>query len=395
MDIKIILSTNENYAGPTAVAIKSVIDNCNKKNTYYFFILHSGLNADLQNKYLAMQTDNVEITCVDITDMAGKVSGLKYGHLTSETLFRLFIPELFPDDEKILYMDGDMVALDDIGKLYDIDLTNYVVAAAPDTGAYETVKHYESFMKSQPEENFNAGLLLINIPLFRELRIKEKCIELLLTDDESAERKLTYMDQDALNIVCQGKVRLFDMAWNVQPLVRDQEMECTMITPLCRKQYESAMESPKLIHYTGRQKPWLYPGALFADKFWEYEKQVDFHDEIVKVYEGELNKLGSRYPYWNIERGRNIVIYGAGYQGRILKRLLKRSGYACVVMMVDANYDGLNVKSVAEISDIEFDQIIIAVENENAVNEIYQNLVKKGVPDKKIVWLFERKCPWK
>lgn len=395
MDIKIILSTNENYAGPTAVAIKSVIENRDRKNTYHFYILHSGLDNNLQKKYLTLQSENVKITCIDIADMAGMTAGLKHGHLTSETLFRLFIPELFPDDEKVLYMDGDMIALDDIGKLYDMELTNYVAAAAPDTGAYETVKHYEGFMKSQPGENFNAGLLLINIPLFRELRIKEKCMELLLADAESAEKKLTYMDQDALNIVCQGRVKFFDMAWNVQPLIRDQKMECTMITPLCRKQYESAMESPRLIHYTGRQKPWLYPGSLFADKFWEYEKQVDFHDEIKNVYEGELNKLGKRFPYWNIKPGSNIVIYGAGYQGRSLERSIERSGYANVVMMVDADYNGLDVKSAAEISDTEFDQIVIAVENENAVNEIYQNLVKKGMPDKKIVWLFERRCPWK
>ena len=395
MSVKIILSTNEKYAGPTAVTIQSVIENCNPSTDYSFFILHSGLSNIAKSKLESMQTKNVSISFIDLSEKIGAIASLGYGHLTRETLFRLYIPELFSKESKILYMDVDMVALDDVAKLYEIDLGDNYIAAAPDTGAYDTVEHNNSFMSIAPGESFNAGLILFNIEMFKNACIKEKCIELLMADAELKNKKLTYMDQDALNIVCKDHVKFFDMSWNVQPIIKDQALEKTIVNEKCRRQYEEALMSPKLIHYTGKQKPWLYAGILCADYFWNYARKTAFYKEIRILQKEELDRLSLRYPYWNIKYDGRIVIYGAGYQGIKLRNTLHRSKYANVLMMVDKNNDGVDVKSINEIKRLEFDQVIIAVENENAVIEIHDDLIGLGVEETKIVWLFERNSPWK
>lgn len=98
------------------------------------------------------------------------------------TLIRLFadlVPEI---PEKLLYLDADILFNRDVHLLYDIDLSDYEFAAAPDHyGKYLIHPHY-----------INAGVLLFNMAKARETGLFEKARGWI------RKKKLVFADQSAL-----------------------------------------------------------------------------------------------------------------------------------------------------------------------------------------------------
>ena len=396
MDIKIVLATDSNYVGATGVAVESAIAQKNNSDNYIFTILHTGLDLAMQHKFEQLSKDNVLVECKDISSIAEEVQGMGCRYLTAETLYRLYIPEIFDKDDKVLYFDGDMIVLDDLAKIYNENIEGYILGAVMDVPSFGSIDHYSSFMDSKPDDNFNAGILLINCKEFIKHNIKKKCLDLLIDDAKKTEPVLLYMDNDALNIACYGRVKMLDMKWNAQPLLHYLNMDSAIINDDFKKTYLNALENPKIIHYTGRLKPWTYPGILMAEAFWDYERVSAFHDEITSARQKEAGLLSKRYPYWNVKPFSRLVLYGAGDQGKYIKKLFDESKYADIVSIIDKRGEeaGAGVKSIDSLATTEFDCILITIENEKYVEEAYNKLVSSGISPSKIKWMFGRAVPW-
>lgn len=393
MKIPIILATNENYAGPTAVTIKSIILNRNRKDEYVFHILHTDLSEHTQNLYGSMEEERVSISCADISEHIEKIKNLECRYLTRETLYRLFIPEIFPMYDKVIYIDGDTIVLSDIAQLYMTDVAGYVLAAAIDGPNVLSVSHYAELMDSTPDENFCAGVLVMNIKEF-DRSIRDRCIELLLEDSRLKERKMVYMDQDALNITCQGRVKRLELAWNYQVSFVCEEVYDLLLIEY-RHIYEEARNKVKILHFSGEKKPWLYPEPPYSDVFWKYADQTPFKVKIRgKQKASKLETLKKIYPLCMIEPDSRAVIYGAGFQGKLLHDTLRDTAFAEIALWVDKNFADKEeeVKAVEEIRNIKFDQVIIAIENEAYAKQAYDTLIAMGISEEKIKWEFERKA---
>lgn len=394
-DIKIVLATDHNYAAPTAVAIRSLIANAASGYTYSVYVMHSGLDEKNIHKIESVGAGNVSVQCMNIRDKISAVDGLRSAHLTQETLYRLYIPDIF-DVDRIIYMDGDMILCNDIAELYDTDLNGYVMAAAGDVLTSDIAKHYSRFADVQSHTFFNAGLLVINCTEFKRQNIKERCIELLIDDAKRSRPLMTFMDQDALNCVCRDNIKYLDMSWNFQPLVHNDDREYMILTEECRLSYERAVKEPKLIHFTGIRKPWRCPGIFLAEKFFQYEKEVDYHEELLRLQEEYAVTLSMRFPFWNIKRGSRIVIYGLGEHGIKLIKDIVDSGFADIAAITDskAEVDDSRFCTPDELISKDFDALVIAIENESAAKAVFEKLSAIGIGQEKIIWLFERDCPW-
>ena len=120
-----------------------------------------------------------------------------------------------------------------------------------------------------------------------------------------------------------------------------------------------------------------------------------FLDMFVRNWFGIGISAPARYgfPYESIPQGANIIIYGAGKVGKSYVSELTRSKYATIVGWADKKskeinaYNNVKVIEPQAIKEKEFDIILIAVLNEEAVSDIKTYLVELGVPEKKIVWI--------
>lgn len=270
MIIPVFFAVDNGYCPFLAVALQSLIDNSSPENTYLIKVLNTDISEGNRKRIAKYERENVDIEFVDLNYYIQKVKDKLYtrDYYSKTTYFRLFLPNLYPQYDKVLYLDSDIVILDDIAKLYSIQMGDNLVAAAPD----DVIQFNEVFQiyaekvvgVASYKNYFNAGVLLMNLHEMRKFRFQEKFIYSL--------DRITFavaQDQDYLNRLCKGRVKLFERIWNRMP-IPDPKIKT---------------ESVKLIHYNLAYKPWHFEDILYKEFFWMYAQETEFFEEIQEIRE--------------------------------------------------------------------------------------------------------------
>ena len=267
-EIPVFFAVDDGYSPFLAVALQSMIDNASKENTYCVKVLNTDISPENKRKLGKYKRYNVSIEFVDLNYYIEKVKDKLYtrDYYSKTTYFRLFIPNLYPQYDKVLYLDSDIVILDDIAKLYNLDMGNNLVAAAPD----DVIQFNEVFRVyaekvvgvADYRNYFNAGILLMNLHELRKFHFQEKFLY-------SLERITFPVAQDYLNRMCKGRVKLFDRVWNRMP-IPDPKIKT---------------ENVKLIHYNLAFKPWHFEDILYKEFFWMYAHETEYFDMIQHIRE--------------------------------------------------------------------------------------------------------------
>src|SRR5699024_1632037 len=93
-------------------------------------------------------------------------------NLPTEAYFRLLLPELLPGVKRILYLDVDMLVLDNLVEIYRTDLGNNILGFVRDFPITND-KNYSSCLLLGKFGNryFNSGMLLMDLVAMRENNI--------------------------------------------------------------------------------------------------------------------------------------------------------------------------------------------------------------------------------
>lgn len=266
--IPIFFAIDDSYTPLLAVALQSLIDNASKNYYYCIKVLHTDVQENHIKQIKKYESENINIEFVDLNYYINKVKDKLYtrDYYTNTTYFRLFLPELYPQYDKVLYLDSDIIVVGDISELYNTDMGTNLVAAAPDD-IIQKNKVFQDYAElvvgvAKYQHYFNAGVLLMNLDELRKFKFQEKFLYLLEKIKFSVAQ-----DQDYLNRLCKGRVTLVSHDWDVMPYVND----------------ETKPEDIKLIHYNFAYKPWHFEDITYNEYFWEYAKKTEFYDEIVKI----------------------------------------------------------------------------------------------------------------
>ncbi len=94
------------------------------------------------------------------------------------------------------------------------------------------------------------------------------------------------------------------------------------------------------------------------------------------------------FPFDKIKQGSKVIIYGAGQVGRSYYNEISSLDYAPEVYITDSNSGSLSdeVISPDEVFKRGYDVVLIAVENETTADKIRESLIKRGIPENKILW---------
>ena len=269
-EIPIFFAIDDGYTPFLAVAIQSLIENASKDYKYLIKVLHTNVQKDHMEQIKKYENQNVSIEFVNLNYYIEKVKDKLYtrDYYTNTTYFRLFLPELYPQYDKVLYLDSDIIILGDVSELYNTDMGTNLVAAAPDD-IIQTNKVFQDYAElvvgvAKYQHYFNAGVVLMNLDELRKFKFQEKFLYLLEKVKFSVAQ-----DQDYLNRLCKGRVTLISHDWDVMPYVNE----------------ETKPEDIKIIHYNFAYKPWHFEDVTYNEYFWEYAKKTEFYDEILKVRE--------------------------------------------------------------------------------------------------------------
>ncbi|MDE7216840.1 MAG: glycosyltransferase family 8 protein [Helicobacter sp.] len=196
-------------------------------------------------------------------------------HKNHASSYRLRLSSVIPSGtQRVLYLDSDMLACADVRELFALDLGENIAGVVADPKAYSPTfapKKGKKSLTIPNYRNFNSGLLLLDYARYCEANIEEQCFAFL------ARYKTAFHDQEALNATLMGKVRYLPFAWNciyLAPTLSAKGAQMVFapdsadsqsfahtfkrekwLCNLTRAEYETALESPKIIHYCDH-KPW-------------------------------------------------------------------------------------------------------------------------------------------
>lgn len=260
----IVLAADERYSEKVITTIKSICAH-NRDITFCLF------NRDFSpewfehlNGFLAQM--DCYIFDAKISDETLKACKT-YTHISSDaTFFRYFISEMIDVDvaPKVLYLDCDLVVSGPLDVLFEYDLGDHFVAACADNLA---LHHYNN-------ADFNAGVMLFNIPLCKKERITQKALQITRDYHEI----LPDGDQTVLNI-------LFKDRWLPLPNGFNYLVGAEMY--FTKAGHEHLIDRtddllPLILHFNTEYKPWLpYPELPFREYYWLYY-QMSWNEVIAQ-----------------------------------------------------------------------------------------------------------------
>ncbi|MDY7580016.1 glycosyltransferase [Herbaspirillum sp. RTI4] len=156
---------------------------------------------------------------------------------------RLLIPEVLKEvAAKVLYLDADILCVGDVRELLEADVSEEIALVVPDAEA--TTKRRVAALHLKGGDYFNSGVMLINVQRWLAAEITQATIASILKDGKS----FRFPDQDALNVVLDGRVKFIERKWNfLHGLVGDLENGRYQMRPL---------DDARLVHFAGSVKPW-------------------------------------------------------------------------------------------------------------------------------------------
>ncbi|AMP13327.1 glycosyltransferase family 8 protein [Collimonas pratensis] len=245
-EFHIAFGVDANYFRGMGVAIASIVE----KNRATHFVFHvfafQVSDADQRRLDQLKKAGSVDIV-VHIIDPSvfDEFSAFpSFSHFSSAIFTRLLIPAALQRiTKRVLYVDADVLCVDSIAELISLDISNAIAAVVEDSGA-EAVKMQCEKLDLTHRRYFNSGILYINI----ENWIANNITQLTILKVLESEKKFMFPDQDALNIILDGRATFIDPKWNfqynVEGFLKQGDVEFTYPREV------------KFIHFTGRLKPW-------------------------------------------------------------------------------------------------------------------------------------------
>lgn len=253
--MRILFCANPEYFQHLAVAAASVIDNA-RGATIDFHVLtcdrDPGAEAKLEEGFAGFERVSLRIHHVDERALGGLFVDR---YLTKECYLRLLAAEILPSDvEKVIYLDCDVVVLEDLRRLWAEDLGGKLLAAAPDYPRVPLVLSRDRLLSLGIPAGFtymNSGVLVIDLARWRQTHATER----LLAFVRQRGSDLALHDQDAINAVLFNEIKTLDCRWNLQARM----YRCgRRAAPHDYDATREARRRPAIIHYTGSEKPWLF-----------------------------------------------------------------------------------------------------------------------------------------
>lgn len=275
-DINVCLACDDNYAKYAGVVIASALDNANPDDNLSIYILDGGVTDEKKSEILSLKSIKdckIEFVPIDESMFEDYKKVATHKYISIATYYRLRLATLLPEVERIIYFDCDMVVNSSLKELFETELDENVIAGVRDIN------------KRRVRENpfyINAGMVLFDLKKIREQGIEQKFYDYT---NENFER-ITVGDQQIINEVLEGRIKIVDDEWNVQSSNFTNRSSYT--------------KNPKVVHYVARKKPWHFGSFSFhRGLYFKYLQLTPWKLNTAKekFYWYQLNQLKSLVGY--------------------------------------------------------------------------------------------------
>lgn len=253
--IPVAFCTDAGYVPQLTAALVSLFES-NWRNVLDLYVVTSCISPDHRDalEKLAL-TYGRDITLVDLDETP--LIGLAEFFQPKSTYYRLLLPELLPQVDRLIYLDCDLVVEIDLRELWSIRQNEKLVLGVAERN--ELQPGLQLHVQTPGDPYLNAGVLVMALGAWRQEGVAARCLAWLKQNTSRA----TMMDQDAINHVCVGRKGYVDLKWNLNPIHGPARV--------------TLRDFPeRILHFAGPIKPWheWYCQDL-ADIFYGYFKRAD------------------------------------------------------------------------------------------------------------------------
>ena len=311
MIVPIAFTFDGNLIMPAGICISSLLMNADTGTFYDIYILHSE-KCDFSKTKLANIPKYYPNCKINFRIVNSEfVTAYEIRGITTTAYYRLLIPEIIPEYDKVLYSDVDVIFREDLSKYYQVDLDGYYMAGVDNASALRpNVQKYvkEKLGIDHKYGHFYSGNLVINSKKIKEDNIIPKFREL-------ARKDFHQQDMDIINIACYGKIKPLSPAFCLTNYLTEIliKRRSEMLSFFTEEEIEHALKYG-IVHYNG-PKPWKQFCVNF-DIWWEYYRKSPFYAEkwYYDFYNSKQNALDELSLWKRIKLLARYFLYGT-YKG--------------------------------------------------------------------------------
>lgn len=203
---------NSEYTLPLLVMLASLQENLRSCCRPVLYLLHQSLSRD------QLRTISRLIETHPIVPGAASVAAIpRHSYFPPEAAYPLLLAEWLPETlERVLFLDADLLVLDDAAKLWETETGERVLAAVPDAAiplcsAPRGVKDLGELGIPAHAPYLNAGVMLIRLAAWRERNITKRAYDYLRKVGD----RVDFLHQEALNAVLWADWLPLDGRWNL------------------------------------------------------------------------------------------------------------------------------------------------------------------------------------
>lgn len=291
-EIPIMFCFDNNYVIPAGVAFYSMLEHCNRDYNYSLYVLHTDITKENQKKLVENIKKFSSFSKLEFINMKHRFQSLWdsisiKGHFSKEVMYKILVASIFPQYDKIITSDVDVVFLNDISDSYtSFDVNDdYYLAGIRMIGKYDWyIKTYSK--KFEPKERkkltgFCGGYIVFNLDKIRKDNMEEKFIKCF----EENGHRIHQMEQDILNLCCYPHTKRLPLKyvacsymWDVYKTKKDMQTDSFY----SESEIKDAMKNTVQLHYATSTKPWKQIDSTKAEIWFEYLKKTLFFDDYIK-----------------------------------------------------------------------------------------------------------------
>ena len=272
--IPIVFCFDEKCLLPASIAIKSLIDNKKENTEYKIFVLHNGISEENKNKFQKITS----IEWIFVNDE--NFNGYPINDIWPEIVYyRLLIPDLIKNYDKIIYSDIDVLFKKDLTEIYNLDLEeSYWAGVIAEKNDFDTQCH-KYFPENKNSHIYMSGFMLINAKKWRNANIFNKFIDNIKVFKD----RLRFFDLDLLNITCNDIKSIPFNYCVLENIYHSKNITKAKEYPWLTKVYShdeliQAKNNPVIIHYAGKNpKIWKRNKYNMPRYYWKYIKSSIFY----------------------------------------------------------------------------------------------------------------------
>lgn len=299
--IPVAYATDNAYMPYTIVSIRSLLANKLPDTKYDIIVLYA---SDIDKKYLRsiskMAKNNNSM--VHFYNMRDKFKNAKssIAHISVVTYYRLALPNLLPQYDKLIWLDGDTIVCRDLSCLFNTDMGNNYIAGVLAPYVAQDANYAKILGIPNMKTYVNAGVLLWNLDLMRQNSLEQKFMSLV---------DINYImaDQDILNTACFGHIMLLPLRFNMMnKLLKQNNKQMVLGANLYSLQeFDNAVSAPVVIHYCDAQKPWNTPDSPMFAQWDKYSNKKTSVNKPRKTH----NKNNLLRFAFNVTRDKGVNTY--------------------------------------------------------------------------------------